>query len=73
MSKGPKQNGLILSTGHKNWKQGVGYIDIDDDILTINATNPRVGETSYLEMQMPLENIDDLIRALIEIKEQTKK
>jgi len=72
MSKDPKQNGLILSVGHNYYDYGLKRWVTDDTVIAINANNPRAGETTYLEMQIPIEDVDDVIRALIEIKEELK-
>ena len=73
MSKDPKQNGLILSVGHRYYDYTAKMWTMDDTVIAINAINPRAGETTYLEMQIPIENIDDVIKALIEIKEELKE
>lgn len=55
MSKHPKQNGLIVN------KTG--------NIIYLNATNPKTGtETSHLEMQIPIENLQDVIDTLNNLK-----
>lgn len=56
MSKSPNQSGLSLT------KDAFGKVRIE-------SINPRLNtETSYLYMEIPNENIDDVIKALIELK-----
>ncbi len=65
MSKWPNQNGIIFTLPD----QTSGY----KDRMRINATNPKTGETSYLEMQVPMESIDNIIDALTQIKNEYEK
>ena len=57
MSKGPKQSGLFLSH------------DKTDNTIKIQAINPKLNDiTSYLSMEVPVEELDSLICSLTELK-----
>ena len=55
MSKRPNQNGMVIVK--------------DGDKVFLHATNPKTNEvTSYLMLQIPIEDIDKVIDALNKIK-----
>lgn len=55
MNKSPYQNALIVTR--------------DGDRIKFNATNPKTNkQTSYLELQLPAEEIDNLITVLQKLK-----
>ena len=61
MSKHPYQSGLRVS-------EGLCYIDMSP-VIKINAFNPKMNDiTSHLEMQIPKENVQELIDALNQLK-----
>lgn len=73
MSKGPNQNGIIFDVIDKQWgyDENRNYKNLDiEPVIKINATNPKTGTTSYLEMQIPVENLQDVINALRKIKSE---
>lgn len=52
MSKRPRQNGLSL--------------DYEDGLITVQAINPKTGDiTSHLRMEIPIENLQQVIDALM--------
>lgn len=58
--KYPRQNSLICSLVNK-----------DKDVIQLNATNPKTNKrTTNLQMQIPIENLDDVIAALLDLKDQ---
>ena len=57
MSKSPYQSGLSLTHFASN------------NTIKIQSINPRLNTiTSYLSMQIPVEEIDNVIKALLELK-----
>jgi len=63
MSKSPNQSGISFSIPSKT------RFGAPTDVLQINSINPKTNkETSHLEIQIPLEYIDDVIKALTKIK-----
>lgn len=55
MNKSPYQNALVVTR--------------DADRIKFNATNPKTNkQTSYLELQLPVEEIDNLIVVLQKLK-----
>lgn len=55
--KYPYQDSLILS--------------LNGDVVQINATNPKTKKrTTHLQMQIPIEEIDNVIMALSDLKRQ---
>lgn len=64
MSKSPSQSGLSLAYKHS----------YSEDVVVIESINPRMNDiTSHLRMEIPIEHIDDVIRALEEIKTDFNK
>jgi hypothetical protein len=69
MSKNPNQSGLVVS-----YRERGGYPTMQKDIIEFQAINPKTNTiTSHLSMELPLENIDDLINQLQEIKADLNK
>ncbi len=63
MSKHPNQSGLDISKSNYT-----------KDCIKIQAINPKMNDvTSYLSMEIPIENIDDVIGLLTEIKIELNK
>ena len=61
MSKNPYQSGLSLT-----------YFD-SNNTVKIQSINPRLNKvTSYLSMQIPVEEIDNVVKALLELKTKIK-
>ena len=57
MSKRPSQNGLSLTK------------DISENVIRIEGTNARTNTvTSYLSLEIPLEDLDKVINALVKLK-----
>lgn len=64
MSKNPYQSGLAISYDMKG-----SYPSMAQDVIIIQAINPTTKTiTSHLSMEIPIENIDDVIGALNELK-----
>lgn len=58
MSKRPYQNGLSLE------------IDRRDNVVRIESINPRTNQiTTYLSMEIPIEQIEEVINALKSLNE----
>lgn len=68
--KYPNQNGINISRGRVTEWTGEKY-GSDYSIVSLNATNPRTNqETTHLELQIPIEDIDSVIEALKAIKDE---
>jgi len=66
MSKNPYQSGLSL-TRTKSYKD-------EGDIINIQAINPQTNTiTTHLRIEIPVENIDDVIDILEILKEENNK
>lgn len=68
MSKNPNQTGLSL-----DYQKRGGYPSMANDIIVIQAINPKTGITSHLRMEIPIENIDDVIGQLVQLKAEISK
>lgn len=69
MSKNPYQSGLVISYDMRG-----SYPSMAQDVIVIQAINPTTKTiTSHLRMEIPIENIDDVIGALNELKVEINK
>lgn len=69
MSKNPNQTGLSLT-----YQKRGGYPSMANDIIEVQAINPTTKTiTSHLRMEIPIENIDDVIGQLVQLKAEIAK
>ena len=71
MSKRIKYNRNVSSVAMSKWpyQSGINFSKERNNVIRIQAINPKMDSiTSHLHMEIPYENLNEVIGALIELK-----